>query len=120
MSAPQPGQVRASHILIKHSHSRRLASLRDPTGAQIKNRSREEAIRTLQSLREQISSAEDFANVAQNYSDCGSSPSGGDLGFFGQGTMMPPFEQAAFALHIGDLSDIIETDSGVHIILRTG
>jgi peptidyl-prolyl cis-trans isomerase NIMA-interacting 1 len=41
-------------------------------------------------------------------------------GLFGRGKMQKPFEEAAFALKVGEMSDIIDTDSGVHIILRTG
>lgn len=72
--------------------------------------------------------------VAQTESDCSSAKRGGDLGKFGKGTMQPPFEEAAFALEVclrvvflfkvvtkkvGELSGIVESDSGIHIILRT-
>lgn len=70
--------------------------------------------------REQIvSGSVSFAELAQQYSDCSSAKRGGDLGPFGRGAMQKPFEQAAFALKVGELSDPVDTDSGVHIILRT-
>lgn len=52
-------------------------------------------------------------------SDCSSAKRGGDLGLFGRGAMQKPFEDAAFALKVGELSQIVDTDSGVHIIMRT-
>lgn len=60
-----------------------------------------------------------FAELAQKYSDCSSAKRGGDLGLFGRGTMQKPFEEAAFALKVGELSETVDTDSGVHIIMRT-
>lgn len=52
-------------------------------------------------------------------SDCSSAKRGGDLGLFGRGAMQKPFEEAAFALKVGEMSQIVDTDSGVHIIIRT-
>mmetsp|Transcript_37760 Transcript_37760/g.49708 ORF Transcript_37760/g.49708 Transcript_37760/m.49708 type:complete len:118 (+) Transcript_37760:869-1222(+) len=112
--------VRASHLLIKHSGSRRTASWKDPDGVEIKQRSKEQAIEILLGLKSQISSHEDFANLASQHSDCGSARNGGDLGPFGPGQMQRPFEEATFALQVGEMSDVVDTDSGVHIILRTG
>lgn len=60
-----------------------------------------------------------FAELAQNYSDCSSARRGGDLGPFSRGAMQRPFEEAAFALKVGELSEAVDTDSGVHIIMRT-
>lgn len=60
-----------------------------------------------------------LAQLAQKYSDCSSAKRGGDLGPFGRGAMQKPFEDATFALNVGELSDIIETDSGLHLIERT-
>lgn len=57
--------------------------------------------------------------MASKYSDCSSAKRGGDLGPFGKGAMQKPFEEAAFGLKLGELSDPVFTDSGVHIILRT-
>lgn len=70
--------------------------------------------------REQISSGKSsFAELASKYSDCSSAKRGGDLGPFGKGAMQKPFEEAAFGLKVGELSEPVFTDSGVHIILRT-
>lgn len=60
-----------------------------------------------------------FGELAQKYSDCSSAKRSGDLGPFGKGAMQKPFEEAAFALKVGELSEPVFTDSGVHIILRT-
>ncbi len=61
----------------------------------------------------------DFAEVASKESDCSSARRGGDLGEFGRGQMQRPFEEATYALKVGELSGTVDTDSGVHIILRT-
>lgn len=60
-----------------------------------------------------------FAELASVHSDCSSHSHGGDLGPFGKGQMQKPFEDATFKLDVGKLSDIVDTDSGVHLILRT-
>lgn len=74
----------------------------------------------LRGYREQIVGGEaSFAELASKYSDCSSAKKGGDLGTFGRGAMQKPFEEAAFSLKVGGLSDPVWTDSGVHIILRT-
>ncbi|KAG6513829.1 hypothetical protein ZIOFF_024166 [Zingiber officinale] len=114
-------QVKASHILIKHQGSRRKASWKDPDGQVISATTRDAAVSQLLSLREDIVSGKArFQDVAARYSDCSSAKRGGDLGRFGRGQMQKPFEEATFALQVGQLSDIVDTDSGVHIILRTG
>ena len=59
-----------------------------------------------------------FKELASQFSDCSSAKRGGDLGFFEPRTMQPKFSQAALALKPYELSDIVSTDSGVHIILR--
>lgn len=70
--------------------------------------------------REQIVQGKaSFADLAQKYSDCSSARRGGDLGPFGRDAMQKPFEEAAFSLKVGELSEPVFTDSGVHIILRT-
>ncbi|XP_057422481.1 peptidyl-prolyl cis-trans isomerase Pin1 [Lotus japonicus] len=119
-SSSSSGEVRASHILIKHQGSRRKASWKDPEGRVIKNTTRESAVAQLSTLREDILSGKaNFEDVASRISDCSSAKRGGDLGPFGRGQMQKPFEEATFALKVGDISEIVDTDSGVHIIKRT-
>ncbi|KAF8377857.1 hypothetical protein HHK36_031244 [Tetracentron sinense] len=114
-------QVRASHILIKHQGSRRKASWKDPEGRVIMNTTRDSAVAQLKSLREDIFTGKTkFEDIASRYSDCSSAKRGGDLGPFGRGQMQKPFEEATYALKVSEISDIVDTDSGVHIIVRTG
>ena len=59
-----------------------------------------------------------FKEIAEEYSDCSSAKRRGDLGPFKKNQMQKPFEEASFALESGQMSDIVETDSGLHIIYR--
>ena len=59
-----------------------------------------------------------FSELAAKNSDCSSAKRGGDLGMFGRGLMQKPFEEASFALGVNEMSGVVDTDSGVHIILR--
>ncbi|KAK2657032.1 hypothetical protein Ddye_010084 [Dipteronia dyeriana] len=120
-SSAAANQVRASHILIKHQGSRRKASWKDPEGRVINSTTRDSAVSQLKTIREDIVSGKaKFADVASRISDCSSAKRGGDLGPFGRGQMQKPFEEATYALKIGEISDIVDTDSGAHIIMRTG
>ncbi|KAK9678771.1 hypothetical protein RND81_11G232400 [Saponaria officinalis] len=113
-------QVRASHILIKHEGSRRKSSWKDPDGRVIATTTKDSAVSQLKSIRDDILSGKsNFSDVATRVSDCSSAKRGGDLGPFGRGQMQKPFEEATFALNVGEISDIVETESGVHIIMRT-
>ncbi|KZT08811.1 rotamase-domain-containing protein [Laetiporus sulphureus 93-53] len=113
----RPAQVRASHLLVKHKGSRRPSSWKE---ANI-TRSKEEAIEILKGYAAEIDgSPEKFAELASVHSDCSSHAKGGDLGWFGPGQMQKPFEDATYGLQVGQISDVISTDSGVHLILRTG
>ncbi|VEL17839.1 unnamed protein product [Protopolystoma xenopodis] len=108
-------QVRCQHLLVKHSGSRRPSSWREENIS----RSKDEAIELLESYRKRIVEGnEDFAELAKRFSDCSSACKGGDLGSFGPGQMQKPFEEASFALQVGEVSSIVHTDSGVHIIKR--
>ena len=90
----QQEQVRASHILVE-----------------------DEA--TAQEVLEKINAGEDFAELAKEYSTDGSAENGGDLGFFGKGDMVAEFEEAAWALEKDEVSDIVKSEFGYHIIKKT-
>jgi len=112
----RPSRVKASHLLVKHRGSRRPASWKESNIT----RSKEEAIAILRGYQAQLDgSIETFAKLATQHSDCSSHSDGGDLGWFGPGQMQKPFEDAAFSLQVGQTSDVISSDSGVHLILRT-
>ncbi|KAJ1969360.1 Peptidyl-prolyl cis-trans isomerase NIMA-interacting protein 1 [Dimargaris xerosporica] len=109
-------KVRASHLLVKHRESRRPSSWKEENIT----RSKDEALELLQEYRRQIVSKEEsFEELATINSDCSSAKRGGDLDYFGPGMMQKPFEDAAFKLKVGEISEPVWTDSGVHIILRT-
>lgn len=102
--------VVASHILLMYQGSARSTA----------SRSQEEAKTQIQEIKSQLDGGADFAELAQKHSDCPSGRRGGDLGSFGRGQMVPPFEQSAFGMEVGQVSDVVETDFGYHIIKRTG
>ncbi|KAI4471079.1 peptidyl-prolyl cis-trans isomerase [Holotrichia oblita] len=109
-----PERVQCSHLLVKHKDSRRPSSWREDNIS----RTKEDALELVKSYREQIVQGKvSFAELAQKYSDCSSARRGGDLGPFNRGAMQKPFEDCAFSLKVGELSDPVFTDSGVHIIL---
>ncbi|WP_454721018.1 MULTISPECIES: SurA N-terminal domain-containing protein [Cupriavidus] len=102
-------QRRASHILI--------AAGKDAPAAD-RQAAKEKATKLLDDLRKH---PETFADVARKESkDPGSAEKGGDLGFMGRGALVKPFEDAMFALKDGQISDVVETDYGYHIIKLTG
>jgi len=107
--------VRASHLLIKHRESRRPSSWKEENIT----RTVEEAMTILQDLEKQIKNGADFATLAKKESHCSSAKRGGDLGVFSKGQMQKPFEDAVFALKVGEMSGIVSADSGLHLILRT-
>lgn len=87
-------------------------------------RSKDEAISILESYASQIhgssSPSKTFGDLAKVHSDCASHDQNGDLGWFGRGQMQKPFEDATYALEKGQISDVVLSDSGVHLIMRTG
>ncbi|XP_061184597.1 putative peptidyl-prolyl cis-trans isomerase dodo [Saccostrea echinata] len=114
--AEKSPMVQCSHLLVKHRDSRRPSSWREENIT----RTKEEALKILKGYRDQIVSGQaTFDELASQFSDCSSAKRGGDLGPFGRGQMQKPFEDATYSMKVGELSQPIETDSGVHIILRT-
>lgn len=113
-----PEQVRASHILIKPEF---IDPNVDPNADPNEAKAIAKAIaRTkTEDLLKQLKDGADFAELAKSHSSCPSAPKGGDLGFFPRGQTTPAFENAAFELEIGQISDIVETEYGYHIIKVT-
>lgn len=97
-----PASISASHILMgsaAHTAEEREAA---------------------EKVLERARNGENFADLAKEFStDTGSKDNGGDLGLFSKGTMVVPFEEAAFALKNGEISDLVESDYGFHIIKAT-
>lgn len=101
---PAEAEITASHILIR------------PAGGTAADTAA--ARQTIEQLRARVVAGEDFAALAREFSDDqGSGAKGGDLGAFGRGRMVPPFEQAAFALReVGELSGPVQSRFGIHLI----
>lgn len=88
-------ELKASHILIKDE-------------------------KTAKDVLQKVKAGEDFAKLAEEYSeDPGSAANGGDLGYFGPGVMTKPFEEAAYSLKVGEISDLVKSEFGYHIIKLT-
>ena len=103
----QPEQVQASHILIK------IDSEADES-------QKAQARKKIEKIQKRLQKGEDFAALAKEFSQCPSKAKGGDLGYFQRGQMVPAFEQVAFALKPGAVSDIVETKFGYHLIKVIG
>jgi peptidyl-prolyl cis-trans isomerase C len=95
--------VRARHILFK-------------VGADAGEEEKKEARKKAEEVLKKAQAGEDFAELAKAHSQGPSGPRGGDLGSFGRGKMVPAFEEAAFSLKPGEVSGIVETRFGYHII----
>lgn len=107
-----PLTVEASHVLIAYTGAMRA----DPSIT----RTKEEARQLATDLLSQIQAGSlTFEDAAIQFSDCPSGADGGALGQFGRGAMVPEFEDAAFALEVGGVSGVVETDFGYHLIKRT-
>lgn len=104
----EPEMVSASHILVAWKGLDRSDA----------ERSQEEAKKLITEILEKISAGETLESLAEQHSSCPSGKSGGSLGQFGRGQMAKPFEDSAFGLGVGEVSGIVETSFGYHIIRR--
>lgn len=86
-------QVRARHILVDHEYEAR-------------------------DLMKKLDDGKSFEELARQFSKCPSGEAGGDLGRFSRGKMVPAFEEAAFSLEVGQVSDPVRTQFGYHLIKR--
>lgn len=103
----KPRQARAQHILVKPAGK----SDDDKSAAQEK----------ILAIRERLEKGADFGKEAEAHSECPSGKqAGGSLGWFSPGMMVKAFDDVVFSLSIGDLSDVVETDFGYHLIQKTG
>ena len=113
-------EVRVRHILISTQPpppDDPDSPKTDKSGEKPKQLTKEEARAKAQQLLDRVRKGEDFAKLAEQYSDDpGSKSKGGEYDFFGKGRMVPEFEQAAFALKPGEVSEPVETQFGYHII----
>ena len=101
----------AKHILVAHKDAMRPAP-------EAKQRTREEARTRAEECRKSIGDGANFGKLAMEYSDCPSRDRGGDLGDFSIKMMAREFEDAVVAMKNGDISDVVESEFGFHIILR--
>jgi peptidyl-prolyl cis-trans isomerase D len=115
----QPEQIRVEYVVLEDSPEERRAShILLATGGAEEAKVKAEAERILAEAQKNPAR---FADLAKQYSqDPGSAAKGGDLGFFPRGAMVKPFDEAVFALKEGELSGLVQTDFGFHIIRLTG
>jgi hypothetical protein len=108
----EPDSITVSHVLVKHTGSKN-----PPEGV---TRSREDACLRAMEARDKLRGGADFEAVVKDYSDePGAATRAGTLGAIKRSDVLPPFADAAFELDRAQLSDIVETEFGFHVILRT-
>jgi parvulin-like peptidyl-prolyl isomerase len=108
---PEGEGISARHILIQYQGSTRASA----EITRSSDEARAEAERVAGLARQP---GADFAALAQEHSDCPTGPRGGDLGSFPRGQMHPAFENAAFDLDVNEVSGVVETPFGFHVIQR--
>ena len=95
-------EITASHILCS-----------------IEQTSKKEALKSIKEIEKKLVKGVEFSELAKKYSDCPSCSKGGNLGSFGRGVMVSEFEDAVFGLKKNEISKIVETEFGYHLIYRT-
>ncbi len=117
----KPETVRASHILIKFDDidPDKAKGMTDEKKKTASDALKQQALKKAQDILANLKKGGDFAKLATENSACPSKENGGDLGAFARGQMTPEFEKSAFSLKPGEMSDIVETEFGYHIIKTT-
>lgn len=106
-----PESVQVSHILIQFEKDEENNVIEE---------SKQEALEKINYIKEEIEEGEDFEILAERFSDdTASAANGGDLGYISRGQTVEAFEEAAFSLDVGDISDVVETEYGYHILKAT-
>jgi peptidyl-prolyl cis-trans isomerase C len=117
----KPETVRASHILVKVDEidPEKAKTMTDEQKKKASDELKQQALKKAQDILAKLKQGGDFAKLAVENSACPSKEKGGDLGAFERGKMTPVFEKAAFSLKPGEMSDVVETEFGYHIIKTT-
>ena len=98
---PRPEMVKIGQIVIK---------------PEVSQKSLDEALKKIQNIKSQLDMNGDFEELAKKYSECPTADNGGDLGYFARGDMVKPFEDVAFSLNVGEISEPVKTQFGYHLI----
>jgi NIMA-interacting peptidyl-prolyl cis-trans isomerase 1 len=108
----EPERITVKHVLVKYAGSKRAPAT--------VSRSREQACLRAEEARAKLEEGMSFADVVKAYSEePGAATREGSLGAVGRSTLVPAFADAAFELHAGEVSQVVETDFGFHVILRS-